>query len=197
MNYFDYMKDLKPDESLKDRTEARIKLEISKQNIKKSNNRKAYISIAACFILLVSSIMITKALTKNPEYIGNISKNSKKEFITAEKVPINMDSNTTKAIPQKFLIVDKLYLQYTENSSNNIEISKTDIGELICTITEKNLVDDMESPDLKAAGQNKFYNAEVYSLKNYKNNSVVLVKEKHKEEYYLFYLTNEQTETDN
>lgn len=183
MNYFDYIDDLNPDINLKSGTKSKVMLEISKQNTQKSNTKKAYISIAACFIILFGSIITFRALTKNSDTIS-----------------VNTAPDSLMAGPQSVLIDNKLYLQYwreeineEDNDNEKIVINKTDIGELVCTINEYNLVDGINMKFLKAldienAKQNKFYNAKVYKLINCKNDTVLLVKRDVNDEYYFFCL---------
>lgn len=199
MNYFDYMNELKPNDALKNRTKAKVQLEISKQNHKRYTIKKAYISIAACFIVLVASVFTAGALTKNSGYIEGPEESSTKNFFS-EKILINTTLDESEEYPQEILIEDHLYLQYQKEDTKSIEdskleINKADIGELLYTIDESNLVDAMKTlggSETKAIKKNKFCNAKVYKLNNYKNNTALLVKEENKEEYYLFYLIDER-----
>lgn len=199
MNYFDYINGLKPNDNLKNDIKAKVNLEISKQKIKKNNIKKVYISIAACFVLLIATIMTAKTLTHNSIYIDDSTEISETEPNPSKNILIRIASDKTNE-PQCILIGDNLYLQYISGDSNKkadndrIEINKSDIGELLYTINENNLVSNLKSSnnsDTNDTDPNKFYNAEVYRLNNYENNTVVLVKEENKEEYYLFYLINE------
>ncbi|MDE6660116.1 MAG: hypothetical protein K2K01_08410 [Eubacterium sp.] len=187
MDYFDYIKDLKPNDDLKSKTKARIQLEISKQNIKSRTAKRATISIAACLIILAVSVFTVKAVTKNSEYIDSTSETK----TTLEQI-ISVHTTTDEAEePQEILIGDTVYLQY--QTKDKIEINKSDIGELIDRIGESNFRSEMKSlAEKKSSKKNKFQNAEVYRIKTYKNDTAVLVKEKSKEEYYLFYRTEQQ-----
>jgi len=195
MNYFDYINNIKPDKQLKNRTRTRVKFEISKQNSKRNNIKKALPSIAACFIILTASVFTLIASNQNSDYINHINESVSRNLFS-EKIMVNITSDESEANPQKIIIGDNLYLQYQKKDSNEtdndeIEIYKSDIGKLLYIIDENNLVDQLKSsknPNANNIQKNKFCNAEVYKLNNYKNNTVILVKEKDKEEYYLFYL---------
>lgn len=201
MNYFDYINDLKPNDNLKNDTRARVKFEISKQKIKKNNIKKAYISMAACFIVIVVSVIASKALTKNPDYIGTPTGTPETEQNSSEKILVSVASDGLAAGPQTVLLGDKLYVQYwdesilqeTETDDDKIRINKSDVGELVYTIDEDNLVDStsfkfLNKLDTETAQQNEFYNAKVYKLKNCKNNTVFLVREDKTDAYALFFL---------
>lgn len=202
MNYFDYINNLKPDNNLKNKTKSRVMFEISKQNTKKSNLKKASISIAACFIVLIISISISRVLIKNSDNIHNATETEKltTQNVYSDKILVSVASDGLAAGPQTVLLEDKLYLQYCkgdiikkyESDDKKIEINKSDIGELVYTINEYNLVDGMNMKFLKGldtetAKHNKFYNAKVYKLKNCKNDTVFLVKRDVKEDEYYFF----------
>lgn len=201
MNYFDYINDLKPDNNLKNNTKSKVMLEISKQNVKKSTAKKTYLSIAACFIVLLTSISALRVLMRNSENIGNSSEIEKSttQNHLSDKISVNIAGDGLAAGPEAVLFEDKLYLQYSRDDiregskEGEIEINKSDIGELVYTINEDHLVDGINFKFLKtlsteAAKQNKFYNAKVYKLKNCKNDTVFLVKRDVKEDEYYFFL---------
>ncbi|MDE6110802.1 MAG: hypothetical protein K2F65_02675 [Eubacterium sp.] len=185
MNYFDYINELKPNDILKNNTEAKVKLEIAKQTNKRYKMKKATISIAACLIVLIVSVFTANAVTKNSKYIDSETKTT-----LAQTISVHTTIDKTEE-PQEILIGDTVYQQY--QTDDKIEINKSDIGELIGIIGESNFASEMKSlAEEKSSRQNKFQDAEVYRIKANKNDTAVLVKEKDTNEYYLFYSANTQ-----
>ena len=144
MNYFDYINNIKPDKQLKNRTRTRVKFEISKQNSKRNNIKKALPSIAACFIILTASVFTLIASNQNSDYINHINESVSRNLFS-EKIMVNITSDESEANPQKIIIGDNLYLQYQKKDSNEtdndeIEIYKSDIGKLLYIIDRKSVV---------------------------------------------------------
>ena len=113
MNYTEYNNQLKLPDDLYKKTLAGVKSEISKHNQIQRKKKVAYLSFAACFMILVTSISTVKYLNNNSsdtfETTHNSSTNNK--GFSTENRTIKIKIENTK-YPQKIIIDNKIYSQY-------------------------------------------------------------------------------------
>lgn len=199
MNYTEYNNQLKLPDDLYKKTLAGVKSEISKHNQIQRKKKVAYLSLAACFMILVTSISTVKYLNNNSSNAFETTHNSStnnKGFSTDNRT-IKIKIENTK-YPQKIIIDNKIYSQYyfgdaKADKNNNIELKQSEIGDLVCTLDYFNLTNDLSNyvpMTLEEAKNNKFYKALVY--KYAKSDNLIIVQTNH--EYYIFYLNGLTTE---
>lgn len=195
MNYNEYNHQLKLSDDLYEKTLAGVKSEISKHNQIQRKKKSAYLSFAACFMILVSSVSAVKYFNKNSSDTFETTHNS-----PTNNTSISNDNSTVKIkiedtkYPQKIIIDNKIYSQYyfgdeKGDKDNNIELKLSEIGELICTADYANLTNDLfsfEPMDIEEAKSNKFYQAKIYKYAGTKSDNLIIVNAKN--EYYIFYL---------
>ncbi len=193
MNYNEYNHQLKLSDDLYEKTLAGIKSEISKHNQIQKKKKSAYLSFAACFMILVSSVSAVKYFNINSSDTFETTHNS-----PTNNTSISTDNSTVKIkiedtkYPQKIIIDNKIYSQYyfgdaKGDKNNNIELKQSEIGDLICNLDYFNLTDDLSeyvSMTVEEAKNNKFYKALVY--KYAKSDNLIIVQTNN--EYYIFYL---------
>lgn len=193
MNYTEYNNQLKLPDDLYKKTFAGVKSEIAKHNQIQRKKKFAYLSFAACFMILVTSISTVKYSNNNSsdtfETTHNSSTNNK-GFSTDNRT-IKIKIEDTK-FPQKIIIDNKIYSQYyfgdaKADKNNNIELKQSEIGDFVCTLDYFNLTNDLSNyvpMTVEEAKSNKFYKALVY--KYAKSDNLIIVQTNN--EYYIFYL---------
>ena len=199
MNYTEYNNQLKLPDDLYKKTLAGVKSEISKHNQIQRKKKFAYLSFAACFMILVTSISTVKYFNNVPsdtfETTHNSSTNNK-GFSTDNRT-IKIKIEDTK-YPQKIIIDNKIYSQYyfgdaKADKNNNIELKQSEIGDLVCKLDYFNLTNDLSKyvpMTVEEAKNNKFYKALVY--KYAKSDNLIIVQTNN--EYYIFYLNGLTTD---
>ena len=199
MNYNEYNNQLKLSDDLYEKTLAGVKSGISKYNQKQRRKKSAYLSCAACFVILMSSFSAVKYFNKNsaanhPEPTQN---NHTHNSDDNSSIKIKIEN---EKYPYKIIINNKIYSQYyfedeKGDFNNHIELKQSEIGELICTVDNSNLTEDLTAfkpMDIEDAKNNKFYQAKVYKYANTKSDNLVIVNAEN--EYYIFYLNGLMTE---
>lgn len=200
MNYTEYNNQLKLPDDLYKKTLAGVKSEISKHNQIQRKKKVAYLSFAACFVILVTSISTVKYLNNNSssdtfETTHNSSTNNKGFSTNNRTIKIKIED--TK-YPQKIIIDNKIYSQYyfgdaKADKNNNIELKQSEIGDLVCKLDYFNLTNDLSNyvpMTVEEAKNNKFYKALVY--KYAKSDNLIIVQTNN--EYYIFYLNGLTTD---
>ena len=161
--YFEYLESIKAPTYSKAKVKSAIKAEISEKNKKKALQTRIVISMAACLAIFAGALSVSK-----------YNNNSKIDDSTTQEKTISINEDQSiKDSPQRIIIGNKYYFQYASpeleeklNVKNDkAEIKQSDIGELICTLTEKNIIDmddlNENTLDKKSAEKNEFYGAEV------------------------------------
>lgn len=189
--YFEYLESIKAPTYSKAKVKSAVKAEISEKNKKKALQTRIVISMAACLAIFAGALSVSK--------YNNNSKIDENYSTTQEKTISINDDQSTKDSPQRIIIGNKYYFQYAppeleeklKVKNNKAEIKQSDIGKLICTLDEKNIIDmddlDENTLDKKSAEKNEFYDAEVYSVKSI-DSSLILVKTS--KNYYYFHLVD-------
>lgn len=199
MNYTEYNNQLKLPDDLYKKTLAGVQSEISKHNQMQREKKFAYLSFAACFMILVTSISSVKYFNNHSsdtfETTHNSSTNNK-SFSTDNRT-IKIKIEDTK-YPQKIIMDNKIYSQYyfgdaKADKNNHIELKQSEIGDFVCTLDYFNLTNDLSNyvpMPVEEAKNNKFYNALVY--KYAKSDNLIIVQTNN--EYYIFYLNGLTTD---
>lgn len=199
MNYTEYNNQLKLPDDLYKKTLAGVKSEVSKHNQIQRKKKVAYLSLAACFMILVTSISTVKYLNNNSSDTFETTHNSStnNNGFSTDNRTIKIKIEDTK-YPQKIIIDNKIYSQYyfgdaKSDKNNNIELKQSEIGELACKLDYFNLTDDLSKyvpMTVEEAKNNKFYKALVY--KYAKSDNLIIVQTNN--EYYIFYLNGLTTD---
>lgn len=193
MNYTEYNNQLKLPDDLYKKTLAGVQSEIAKHNQMQRKKKFAYLSFAACFMILVTSISSVKYFNNHSsdtfETTHNSSTNNK--GFSADNRTIKIKIEDTK-FPQKIVIGNKIYSQYyfgdaKADKNHNIELKQSEIGDFVCKLDYYNLTNDLSKyvpMPVEEAKNNKFYKALVY--KYAKSDNLIIVQTNN--EYYIFYL---------
>ncbi|MDD6728237.1 MAG: hypothetical protein PUE08_03340 [Eubacteriales bacterium] len=201
MNYKDFNDNIELSDELYEKTMLNVKAGISKHNQIQKRKKSAFLSFAACFIILISSFAIFDKRTNisNLESTPNMQ-NTQTTISDNKAIKIETDNDKSQT---KIIIDKKIYTQYIFNKETQIkgeenkaiEIKKSDIGELICDIKISNITNDLtdfSSMDIAEAESNTFYKAKAYKFSKSQNDNVIIVVAKNK--YYLFYLNGITTD---
>lgn len=195
MNYNEYNHQLNLSDDLYEKTLAGVRSEISKHNQIQRKKKSAYLSFAACFVILAGSISAVKYFNKNSSDTIETTHNSSTNntSVSADNSTVEIKTDYTK-YPQKIIIDNKIYSQYyfgdeKADKENNIELKQSQIGELIYTVDCANLTNDLtsfEPMNIEEAKSNKFYQAKIYKYASAKSDNLIIINAKN--EYYIFYL---------
>lgn len=199
MNYTEYNNQLKLPDDLYKKTLAGVQSEISKHNQMQRKKKFAYLSFAACFMILVTSISTVKYSNNHSsdafETTHNASTNHKRFSTDNRTIKIKIED--TK-FPQKMIIDNKIYSQYyfgdaKADKNNTIELKQSEIGDFVCKLDYFNLTNDLSNyvpMPVEEAKNNKFYKAAVYK---YDKSDHLIIVQTHNE-YYIFYLNGLTTD---
>lgn len=197
MNYKEYNNQIKLSDDLYEKTLTSVKSEVSKHNQIQRRKKYAYLSFAACFVILVSSFSTVKYFNNNSSADVSESTNytPTKNPDASAKNDINIIIETgDMKYPHKIILDNKIYSQYyfgdaKGDTNNNIVLKQSDIGEMICELDYSNLTDDLSTfapITAEMAKNNKFYKAKVYKYAKSKSDNLIIVQVS--KEYYIFYL---------
>lgn len=111
MNYNEYNNQLKLSDDLYEKTLAGVKSGISKYNQKQRRKKSAYLSCAACFVILMSSFSAVKYFNKNSAANHPESTQNNHTHNSDDNSSIKIKIENEK-YPYKIIINNKIYSQY-------------------------------------------------------------------------------------
>lgn len=173
MDYFDYINSIQPSADVKSKIEASAKEEFNKSNRRRLRQRKAFISIAACFVIFIA------AFTTVSQIGAAKFNNSTTEMPNAKEYYILDGSHQLKCI-QTITVDGKIYqltYAYSENKlpkslDGNVVIRRVDLGDKICIL------------DKMSANGSDYYNVIIYKYRTTDEHEYIVAETEN--DYFLF-----------